>query len=231
MRESPSAPCIDAKPHWPCQSVVFVSSELGLVFSGCPMTASIPAFARLITRQTKPVNAQTNPLQAQLTPCQSLVRLQSYTGQRLVKAWSKPSQTPVTHRPKPGQSLCKRPAEALSNTSQIPVKAWSKSGHSPANAQSNPVKHCAVLQVDWAPTFDASQNEPTVLPAKVPLLLVNGTQVSMQLRGPKRVPSIANVWCRQQASIFSNLANVQPCFRPRCHPLLFNRAQVGLQGV
>ncbi|GBF90404.1 DNA gyrase subunit A, partial [Raphidocelis subcapitata] len=30
--------------------------------------------------------------------------------------------------------------------------------------------------VDWAPTFDASQDEPTVLPAKLPLLLVNGTQ-------------------------------------------------------
>jgi hypothetical protein len=33
-----------------------------------------------------------------------------------------------------------------------------------------------VAQVDWAPTFDASQEEPTVLPAKLPLLLVNGTQ-------------------------------------------------------
>ncbi|KAI8463558.1 MAG: DNA gyrase, A subunit [Monoraphidium minutum] len=30
--------------------------------------------------------------------------------------------------------------------------------------------------VDWAPTFDNSQTEPTVLPAKLPLLLVNGTQ-------------------------------------------------------
>jgi DNA gyrase/topoisomerase IV subunit A len=31
--------------------------------------------------------------------------------------------------------------------------------------------------VDWVPTFDNSQEEPTVLPAKLPLLLVNGTQV------------------------------------------------------
>ncbi len=29
--------------------------------------------------------------------------------------------------------------------------------------------------VDFAPNFDASQEEPVVLPARVPLLLVNGT--------------------------------------------------------
>jgi hypothetical protein len=62
------------------------------------------------------------------------------------------------------------------NVPPRPLHAWV---HPPS---SSPQFIAAALgfpipQVDWVPTFDNSQEEPTVLPAKLPLLLVNGTQV------------------------------------------------------
>jgi DNA gyrase/topoisomerase IV subunit A len=43
---------------------------------------------------------------------------------------------------------------------------------------------CSSLQVDFVPNFDNSQKEPSLLPARLPTLLLNGSSGIAVILGP-----------------------------------------------
>ena len=84
--------------------------------------------------------------------------------------------------------------------------------------------------VDFAPNYDGSENEPTVLPARLPNLLVNGSTASpirMENTSFASTPSSIATWSRRRVSGFivvcqscSGFISPSPLYRLMTSPFL-----------